>query len=262
MAQYWDGQTRNLHAWEKMVAARDAFLRFSATDNEAARRLLEEAISIDPRYTAAMVLHGMTHWWDARFNRSIERGLSLRMAERDCRRALAIDPHLGIAQMLRGGIAWLRGDSDAARAFAEQAVSLQPSDAHSVAFLGMLYMYAGEHKKSIATLNHAMRLCPQYPPWYTYYMAYNHLWTDNLPAALELARLYRSQEQDEPFAYTLLAIVLAFEGKRSEAAEMIAELRLRYPGFGMAIMDISQHYKEREKYEKVTEVLRAAGLPD
>jgi tetratricopeptide (TPR) repeat protein len=126
----------------------------------------------------------------------------------------------------------------------------------------MLYMYAGEHKQSIATLNHAMRLCPQYPPWYTYYMAYNNLWTDNLATALEQARLYHSQEPDEPFAYTLLAIVLAFQGKKKAAAEAITELRQRFPDFGMAVMHISQHYREREKYEKVTEVLRAAGLPD
>jgi TolB-like protein len=262
MAQFWEGQTRDLRAWEKMVAARDAFLRFNKIDNENARHLLEEAISIDPGYTGAMVLHGMTHWWDARFNRSIEKGHSLRLAEDDCRRVLAINPNLGIVQMLRGGIAWLRGDNDQAAKFAEEAVSLTPSDAHSVAFLGMLYMYAGEHKKSIATLKHAMRLCPQYPPWYTYYMAYNNLWTNNLPGALELGRLYHSQEPDEPFAFILLATILAFQDKRKEAAEMIGELRLRFPGFGMAEMRMSQHYSEPEKFEKVMAVLRAAGLPD
>jgi Flp pilus assembly protein TadD len=209
-----------------------------------------------------MVMHGMTHWWDARFNRSIDRGDSLRLAEADCQRVLALDPHLGIAQMLRGGIAWLRGDNDQARKFAEEAVSLVPSDAHSVAFLAMLYMYAGEHKKSVATLQHAMRLCPQYPSWYTYYMAYNNLWTDDLAEALEQGRLYHSREPDEPFAYILLAVILAFRGQTKEAAEMIAELRLRFPGFGMAEMRISQHYKEPEKFAKVMAVLSAAGLPD
>jgi len=262
MARFWEGQTRNLRAWEKMVAARDAFLRFNKSDNEDARRLLEEAIKIDPGYTGAMVLHGMTHWWDARFNRAIDRGHSLRLAEEDCRRALALDPHLGIVQMLRGGIAWLRGEHDQAMEFAQQAVSLAPSDAHSVAFLAMLYMYAGEHGKSIATLKLAQRLCPQYPPWYTYYETYNNLWTGNLAAALELGRLYHSQEPDEPFAYILLATVLAFQGEKKAAAAMIDELRLRFPGFGMANMHLSQHYREREKFEKVTTLLREAGLPD
>jgi DNA-binding SARP family transcriptional activator len=262
MARFWEGQTRDLRAWEKMVAARDAFLRFNTVDNETARQLLEEAIQIDPSSMGAMVLHGMTHWWDARFNRTIDREFSLRRAEDDCQRVLAIDPQLGIVRMLRGGIAWLRGDNDRATEFAQEAVSLAPSDAHCVAFLAMLYMYAGEHKRSITTFNHAMRLCPQYPPWYTYYMAYNNLWTDNLTAALELARLYQSQEPDEPFAYILLALIFAFQGKTSEAAERIAELRSRFPAFGMAEIHISQHYREREKYEKVIETLRAAGLPD
>lgn len=262
MARFWEGQTRNLKAWEKMVAARDAFLRFNRIDNTNARHLLEEAIEIDPNYTGAVVLHGMTFWWDARFNKNIESEHSLRLAEEDSRKALALNPSLGIAYMLKGGIAWLRDQHDEAIKFVKQAVDLAPSDAHSISFLAMLYMYAGEYEKSMATFKFAMRLCPQYPSWLTYYLAFNNLWTGNFAAALELGELYLRQEPDEPFAYTNMATILAFQNRKKEAAEMIARLRERFPDFGMTEMRLSQHYRERAKFEKVAKALSEAGLPD
>jgi DNA-binding SARP family transcriptional activator/Tfp pilus assembly protein PilF len=261
MARFWEGQTRNLRAWEKMVAAQDAFLRFSRVDNATARQLLEEAIEIDPNYTGAMVLHGQTFWWDARFNKDIDPEYSLRLAEEDSRKALALNPGLGIAFMLKAGIAWLRDQHDEAVKFAKRAVDLAPSDSHSIAFLAMLYMYGGEYEKSIAALKFAMRLCPQYPPWYTYYLAFNHLWTDNFTAALELGELYLRQEPDEPFAYTNMATILALQHRKKEAAAMIARLRERFPDFGMAEMRLSQRYRDHAKLEKVVNALREAGLP-
>jgi TolB-like protein/Flp pilus assembly protein TadD len=229
MARFWEGQTRNLQAWEKMVAARDAFLRFNKTDNANARRLLDEALKIDPSYTGAIVLHGMTFWWDARFNKSVGVEHSLRLAEEDGRKVLALNPDVGIAYMLRGGIAWLRDQFDQAIKFAQQAVEMSPSDSHSIAFLAVIYMHAGEYEKSVAALRLAVRLCPQYPPWYTYYLAFNNLWTNNYPMALELAELYLSQEPDDPFAYAAMAMILSFQGRTKDAAGMITKLRERFP---------------------------------
>ncbi|QIG49288.1 tetratricopeptide repeat protein [Nordella sp. HKS 07] len=262
MARLWEGQTRNLRAWEKMVAARDAFLRFNRTDNTGARGLLEEALAIDPGYTGAIILHGLTFWWDARFNRAIAPDDSLGLAEKDVETALKLKPGLGIAYMLRGGIAWLRDDHGKAVEFAEQAVSLSPSDAHSVAFLAMLYMYSGEYEKSVATIHHAIRLCPHYPSWYTYYLALNRLWMSDFSAATELGELYLRQEPDEPFALVLMATILAFHGRKTEAAEMIKELLKRSPDFGTTEIRLSQHYRDPAKLKKVVAALRAAGLPD
>lgn len=262
MARLWEGQTRNLRAWEKMVTARDAFLRFNRADNAGARQLLEEALEIDPDYTGAIILHGLTFWWDARFNRAIDSEHSLRLAEKDVEKALKLKPELGIAYMLRGGIAWLRDQHDQAVLFAEQAVNLSPSDAHSVAFLAMLHMYAGEYEKSRSAFKLAIRLCPQYPSWYTYYLALDDLWTDNFSTAIEFGEHYLRQEPNEPFAYVMMATILAFQGRKEEAAAMIRQLRKLAPDFGMTEMRLSQRYREQAKFEKVAAALRAAGLPD
>jgi TolB-like protein/predicted Zn-dependent protease len=262
MAGFWEGQTRDLRAWEKMVAARNAFLRFNTVDNAHARLLLEEAIRIDPNFTGAMVLHGMTYWWDARFNRSIDVEYSLQLADGDVARAVALNPTLGSIHMLRGKIAWFRGEFDQAISCACQAVELSPSDSYNNAFLSVIYFYTGEYEKSVAALKLAMRLCPQYPSWYTYYLAFNNLWMNNFATAHKLGELYLSQEPDDPFAFTMLATILAFQDRKKEAAEMIGKLRLRFPNFRMTEMRMSQRYREPSKFEKVVSALREAGLPE
>jgi tetratricopeptide (TPR) repeat protein len=261
-ARFGEGQTRNLRAWEKMVAARDAFSRYNRVSMATARRLLEEALQIDPDYTGAIVRHGMTHWWDARFNKAIDTEHSLRLADEDSRKALALNPDLGTAFMLKGGIAFLRDQHDQALKLAERAVELAPSDSDSIAFLAMLYMYSGENEKSLAALEFAIRLCPQYPSWYTYYQAFSHMWMGNFAKARELGELYLRQEPDEPVGYTLMATILAFQHCKKEAAEMIVRLRLRFPDFGMTEMRMSQHYRERANFEKVIKALKEAGLPE
>jgi adenylate cyclase len=262
MARFWEGQTRNLRAWEKMVAARDAYLRFNRMDNANARRLLDEALQIDPNYAGAVVLHGMTFWWDARFNKTIDLKHSLHRAEDDVERALTLNPDLGSAYMLRGAVAWLRDDHARAIKFGEQAVNLSPSDSNSIGFLAVIYMYAGEYEKSTAALKLAMRLCPQYPPHYTYYLALNHLWMGSLAKARELGELYLRREPDQPMGYTHMATILAFQDRKKEAAEMIGKLRERWPDFSMTEIRLSQRYRDHAKLEKVVNALRQAGLPD
>ena len=103
-ARLWEGQTQNLRAWEKMVFARDLFLKYIISDSRSARRLLEEALAIDPRYTGAMAQLGLAHWIDARFGFSPDRERSLRLAEEQAETALKLNPELGTAYMLKGGV--------------------------------------------------------------------------------------------------------------------------------------------------------------
>ena len=57
-ARLWEGQTRNLRAWEKAVQALKVFFRYTTADAEAARRLFEEAIALDPKLYGGSCLVG------------------------------------------------------------------------------------------------------------------------------------------------------------------------------------------------------------
>jgi adenylate cyclase len=261
-ARLWEGQTKSLRAWEKMALGRGLFLRFNAIDNREARRVFKEALDIDPNYAGALVLLAHTYWWEARFDTSADKEHCLQLAEQHVERALGIDPNLGFAYMMSGGIAFLRDRHDEAIRLCQKAVDLAPSDAWTSGFLGIVCIYGGESERAVAALKTAMRLSPYHPAWYTYHFALANLWTGDLAAAQQAAEAYREVEPDDPFGYTNLATVYAFQQREDDAAGMISELRKRFPAFGTADIILSKRYKEREKLDRVVGVLRRAGLPD
>ncbi len=262
LARLWEGQTQNLKAWEKMVQGRDLFLRFNAADNSSARRLLEEALALDPDYTGAMVQLGLTHWWDARFLISGDRERCLALAEEQVEKILKLDPHMGGAYMLRGGIAFVRDQHEDAVRLCQKAVELAPSDSWATAYFGFVCVYAGESEKAIAALKAAMRLSPYYPNWYTYNLATAYLWAGDYAAAQGAAKAHLEREPDDPYSYANVATIFAFQGRDHDAVRTISELKSRFPAFGVQDIILSQRYKERDRLDRIVEALRKAGLPD
>jgi TolB-like protein len=259
-ARLWEGQTQNLRAWEKLVLARDVFYRFTTIDTGIARQLLEEALLIDPDYTGAIALLGITYWWDARFNISVDKALSLSLAERQAGKILKLNPEMGAAYSLRGIIAFARDQHDEAIRLGERAVDLAPSDFRALGFLGQFYMYAGEAGKAALTLKTAMRLNPHRESWLTYYFTLANLWMGNFAAALESAELYLQQQPDEPYGFMYLAVVYGFQEQDGKAAATVAQLREKFPAFGIKNVILSERYKEREKLDRIVNVLKRAGM--
>jgi adenylate cyclase len=262
LARLWEGQTKDLRAWEKMVLGRSLCLRFTPADNYEAQRILEEALSIDPSYTGAMVQLGLAYWWDARSNTSVDKNHYLQLAEQQSDKALSVDPRMGAAHMLKGGVAFLRDQHDQALRLCQMAVELAPSDSWALAFYGVVCIYAGETAKAVASLKAAKRLSPHYPAWYTYNLALANLWMGNLPQAIDAARTYLRQEPEDVYAYMNLAIVCGFDRRDDEASELVSTVREKFPYFTLANVALSQRYREREKFDRVINVLRKAGLPE
>jgi len=244
-----------------MVAARDLFLRFNRADNREAGRLLREALTIDPRYTGAMVQLALVYWWEARSDVTTDKDRCLLLAEQQARNAIDIDPELGSAHMVLGGISFLRDRHDEAVKLCRKAVELTPSDSWAIAFLGLIFIYAGECEQALAALKGAMRLSPLYPAWYTYQFATASLWNGDLAGSQAAAEAYLAEEPNDPFGYVLLAIVHGFRGRADEAARIVGQLKERFPEFGIAVVVLSQRYKDRERLDRVVNVLRDAGLP-
>ena len=261
-ARLWEGQTKNLAAWENMVLAREAFQRFTTTDNVMARQLLEKALLIDPTYTGAMALLGISYYWDARYSLSVNKDISLRLAEACVEKILAFNPEIASAYTLRGTIAYTRDHYDEAIRLGEKAVEVAPSDSLALGFLGQFYLYAGELGKAAIAIKAAMRHSPHTEHWMVYYDMIANLWMENFVAALDSAKLYLQQAPDEPYGYAYLAVIYGFQGQKDSAARTVALLREKAPAFSVKNIIHSQRYKEREKLDRIVNVLREAGLPE
>jgi adenylate cyclase len=256
----WEGQTKNLQAWEKMALAREAYLRFNVVDNRKARRLLQEALEADPAYTGAMVLLGLTHWWDARYDQSTDVEHSLANAEAQAERILEINREMAGAFMLKGGIALLRRRHDDAIAYCEKAVSLAPSDSHNMGFLGIVYRFAGRNEKAVSALKSALRLSPHNPAWQIYHLAVAYLWAGSYTLAQNYLETYVRKEPNDPFGHLYLALTASFQGKEAEAAKIMSNLKDDFPNFGSINVTVGEPYKDGHKVDRVLTILSKAGL--
>jgi adenylate cyclase len=261
LARLWHGQTKDLRAWKNFVEARGRHLRWNEADNRLAQTLLRDAIEIDPNYTAAMVLLGLCLWQDARAYVSVDVDEALASAQELGERALGINPTLGSAYQLLGAVAFLRDRHDEAVALCRRGRDLAPGDSWSQAFFGMICHYADDPKTALASLRTALRLSPYPPTWHVYHLSLASLWAGELEAATEWAERYRELEPDDPFGSTNLAIVYASQGRREDAAKVVAELKRQYPLFGVAEIVRSEHYKDPRKLDRIVAALRRAGLP-
>jgi TolB-like protein/class 3 adenylate cyclase len=259
-ARLWDGQTSDLRAWETMAIARTHFLKFNPADNKEARRLLTNAIAMDSRFTGAMVLLGLTHWVDARFTMAVDRKVALRSCAEQAERAITIDPDMGSAHMLLGGVEFLSDRHDAALATCARAVALAPSDSWAMAFYGLVCNYSERPADGARAFRDAMRLSPHPPAWYTYGLAIAELWNGNFPEAERASRLNLLQEPDDPYSSVNLATVLAFQGKAEEARQVVSRLRARFTDFGFANIRRSERYRNPNDLEKVIAALGSVGL--
>ncbi len=167
------------------------------------------------------------------------------------------------AHYLRGYVAFVRRQYEAALVEIERAVALSPSDSWVIAVLGQVYLFAGQAEKGIEALIRAMRLSPYYPDWYPYNLALAYAWAGEREGeAIELAEAYVRRLPTDPYGYTNLAIVQAFFGHEIQAAATIRSLRAGYPGFSAKNLRRCELYKDPEYLGRVLMALSKAGLPE
>ena len=259
-ARLWEGQSKNMAAWGKAVLGREAFLRYSTADTDHGRRLLEEAVTIDPGFTGAMAWLGITHYWDARYSISVDRIEAIAKADRYVSLIEAIDPGLGQLCTLKSCVAFVRGRHDDALHWGAVAADRSPSDSRAHGFLGMFQIYANQLQAASASFRLAMRHCP-YPEVYLYYYpAIIHMWLGQFDKALEYALENQRLEGDEPYSAAYLAAVYGFRGEKQKAADVVRKLIEATPTFGLRNIRHSELYKDTARLDQLIDALRTAGL--
>ncbi len=262
LARLWEGQTRNLLAWEKMAQGRDFFLCFDEVNVRHAQTALKEALSIDTRYTGAMVQLGLCYWWQARYDTSVEKEISLRLCEEHAQLALSVDPSVGGAYMLLGGNAFLRDQHDEAMRLCEKAIELAPSDSWAMAFLGLVCTYGGKNERAVEVLKVALRLSPRPIGWYIESYALAHLWQGDYATAQAAFEEQLQIYPDDVNSLMHVATVYGFQKRLDDANRIISEIKAKHPNYCLTDVRRTERYVEKEKIDMVVSVLREAGLPE
>ena len=220
-----------------------------------ARAMFERAISLDPRYAAAISALGWTYHFDATGGWTEFAGDALERAEAFARQALSLSPELGDAHQLLGFVYLSRGEYDRALVEIRRAIEINPSDAYSYASLGTALNFSGDASGAIAAFERARVFDPTLQPnlsslGFAYYLAGRY---EEAVAVLEpLAG------NPDLFAYIGLAAAYAELGRMLDAERAAAEVKRLSPFF--EVDQFVRQWKDEQSRQVFARSLIKAGL--
>ncbi len=267
-ARLYGKGTNNFEAYIKFLQARK-FFTLSGVSKEAialSRQIAEEAIELDENYPAPFVLLAWTHWVEARFGLGESADESYKLAHSIAQKAVSLDDSIPDVHALLGGVYLSRRQHDLAIAEGLRAIDLGPSDAEIHALMAHILRFAGRFEKAITMIKKALRLQPNYPPWYITELAMCYYYVRKYEKAIELAEKYRnltqSRGEDEflwPY-YLMLTINYISLGREQQARKAASGLLQLFPNFSLEWDRKFSYYKNPSHLEKQHNDLRAAGL--
>jgi adenylate cyclase len=227
---------------------------------ERARRLAEEAVSLDAEFAAAWAAVGWTHWVEGRWGwaDSLERFAS---AAEYAERALELDPFNPDALALRGvGLLHLQRHDEAVKTM-EEAMRNAPGHAHIVALTGYVHRYAGSAKRVVSCMERAMRLSPVYPAWYASVLGSGFWKLGDTVIALNHFREASRLDPEFIHAFALRASMLGEIGEAQDAKAAVEALISIDPTFSARRWCGLNPFRESSEREREFDGLMKAGAP-
>jgi adenylate cyclase len=250
---------KNIDAFTKYLQAVDLWTRLTKETNAQAKKLLEEAIALDPEYPGPYIGLAKTYGMDVFLGTTESPDQSLARAFEFAQKAISLDNTNGAAYSVLSWLYATKRQYEKAIAESERAVSLNPNSAESYMRLGLVLAYAGRAEEGIPYMQNALRLnpfpsCNYFSNLATIYSAAGHY-----EKAIEAAKKALQCEPNSQIPYRSLAISYIRLGREAEARAAAAEILRINPKFSL------------ERYAKVApftqplagqmiEDLRKAGL--
>jgi adenylate cyclase len=250
--------TENMTAYECVLAGKLLHHRSTAADNEAAQKLLNRAVALDPEYAHAHAWKACTlgQAWVNGF--TADRDNTWRQMLAELQNALNLDINDSDVHRILAAVKLATGQHEKAVYHQQKALSLNPNDDLVVVQQGELLTWLGQAEDGIPWIEKAMRLNPCHPERF-----WNHL-----GRAFFVARKYSEAisafhriTAPDPFHHAFLAASYAQLGDESAAEQHAKEVLKGEPRFSINAYLKTLHYKRPEDREHHREALLKAGLP-
>src|SRR2546421_2905114 len=153
---------------------------------------------------------------------------------------------------------FFRKEFEAFRSAAERAVTLNPMDSGTIAYLGTLISLAGDWERGCALVDRAIQLNPKHPGWYWFPAFYNAYRKSDYRGALNVAVKINMPR----FYATHLVTAAAYGqlGERDAAGKALRELLVLWPDFGVSAREEMGEWFDPALGEHLVDGLRKAGL--
>ena len=244
----------------KLMEAFKYINRYTIEDNNVARRLTEEAISICPENPVgysllALVYHGDFVLGNTRSPReTLEKAIEL------AQKAIAMDDSLPAPHMSLSFFYCFKREYDKAIAEGERGVALYPSGSEAYGAYGAALLFACRPEEAIPLLQKAIRLNPNANPITFVNFGYALLMTDRFEEAVSAFKKALQRAPDHLIAHIGLGSTYGLIGREKEARAEAEEILRINPKFSVDYYAKTTPYKDPSEIDKIADALRKAGL--
>jgi adenylate cyclase len=216
---------KNIDAFTKYLQAVDLWTRLTKEANAQAKKLLEEAIALDPEYPGPYIGLAKTYGMDVFLGTTKSPDQSLAQAIELAQKAISLDNTNGAAYSVLSWLYATKRQYEKAIAESERAISLNPNSAESYMRLGLVLAYAGRAEEGILYMENALRLNPFPSSNYFTNLATIYCESGHYEKAIDASKKSLQSEPNSHLPYVTLAISYIRLGREEEARAASAEIR-------------------------------------
>ncbi len=252
-----------LDAWDRMMRAHWHIRRFTREDMAEARRLLVEAIVLDPANAMALSDLSIAHHFEACFGWREDVAQSYAQCGEAARRAVGIDDGDANAHSALAMYDLFQGRHEEARRRLRRALDLDTNSAFARGYLGVCYAFAGDYEGGLPVLEEAIRLSPRDPLLVIWHLCkgWAALLSERYQEAVEFTTEAAEANPEFPDVHAVLAAAHGHLGNAAAAGEALSEFLRRTPALTAGDERLNRPFGSAEQRERFLEGLRKAGLP-
>lgn len=257
-ARVFSKGTKNLDAHMKAIEARYLSYQTTIEGNIRARKLAEEAISLDPNYASAYRALALATIHDIWLGLSKDPRESLKQCLELYKKAVTLDESFAMGYAGLGYTLVMMRQYDEGIAQAERGLELEPNSADVVYAYANILLYAG--RDSIPFFERAIRLNPKPPNTYLRNYAEALREAGRYEKAIVQLKKAIEREPGDIFSNIFLTAAYGMAGRGKEARAAAAEVLKINPKFSLEQLAKIHPYKDPATKERLIDSLRKAGL--
>jgi serine/threonine protein kinase/tetratricopeptide (TPR) repeat protein len=255
-----DRKVEELSASE-LVLRHYAFMQqVNPQEHAVLRAGLERALEREPNHATSWACLSNLYQLEY-FDRFNPREKPLERAHEAAWRAVTIDPACQMGWKELAAVHFFSRDFTAFRETAERALSLNPRDGTTLAYMAIMIAFSGDWERGVALAQRAIELNRHHPGWYHLVLFHHHYRKGEYEAALQTAKKINMPEFH--WRHLTAASACGMLGRHEEARAAIESLRKYNPTFldlENVREDIGMWDPDKDEVEKFLQGLQKAGL--